>query len=163
MTSRSSSTPVPWERNPQLIDNVHFKPQVFSVRPNLVNYTKVYDLSDLSTLFADLHTHLKEIGKDKELYVPRANDTPLPLIPAVLENGVAEQIEDAYRDDFEVYGDRWSLDTVKMQDSWTADAIKHAVYHTVANQRIGDMRNEARAMRRELKQTQARVRCSRRG
>jgi hypothetical protein len=148
----------PWQHNPQLVDNVHFKPQVFSVRPELVNYTKVYDLHDLSTLFADLHTHLKGIGKDKELYVPRANDTPLPLIPAVLDNGVAEQIEDAFREDFEVYGERWSLGTVKMQDSWTADAIRHAAYHTVANQRIGDMRNEARAMRRELKHSQSRVR-----
>jgi hypothetical protein len=148
----------PWQHNPQLTDNVHFKPQVFSVRPHLVNYTKVYDLHDLSTLFADLHTHLKAIGKDKELYVPRANDTPLPLIPAVLENGVAEQIEDAYREDFEIYGERWSLDTIKMQDSWTADAIRHAAYHTVANQRIGDMRNAARQMRRELKNAQGRVR-----
>jgi hypothetical protein len=147
----------PWENDDQLVGDVHFKPQVFSVRPHVVNYTKVYDLGDMSVLFADLHTHLRGLGKDKELYVPRANDTPLPLIPAVLDDGIAAEIEDSYRDDFAVYGERWSLDTVAMQDSWTADAIRHAAYHTVANQRIGDMRDEARGLRRDLAHAQHRI------
>jgi hypothetical protein len=146
----------PWETDPALTPDVHFQPQVESVRPRLFNYSRVYDLSDMSTLFADLHAHLKSVGMDRELYLPRANDTPLPLIPAVLENGVAEAIEDAYRADFEEYGDRWSLATVKMQDSWTDDAIRHAVYHTIANQRIGDMSVETARIHAQLRHARAR-------
>jgi hypothetical protein len=82
----------------------------------------------------------------------------LPLIPAVLEGGVAEAIERAYAPDFEAFGDRWSVDTIKMdQELWSSDAIRHAAYHTVANQRIGDMRNEAWRLRRELHQAQKRI------
>jgi Sulfotransferase family len=148
----------PWETHPLLSTDVHFLPQVHSVRPQGINYTRIYDLSDLSTLFRDLHAHLASQGKDQELYLPRANETPLPLIPAVLEGGVAEAIERAYAPDFEAFGDRWSLDTVKMdQELWSSDAIRHAAYHTVANQRIGDMRNEAWRLRRELHQAQKRI------
>jgi hypothetical protein len=146
-----------WETNEQLRDNFHFLPQVRSTHPRELNYSDVYDLPDLSRLFADLHAHLRSLGMDRELYVPRANDTPLPLIRAALDNGVAEEIRDAYRDDFAEYGDRWSLETVKMQDCWTGDAIRHAAFHTVANQRLGDMRDEARAMRGRLVQAEARI------
>jgi hypothetical protein len=144
----------PWQTHTELSTDVHFLPQVRSTHPTLVNYTKVYDLHDLSQLFADLHTHLKSLGRDRELYTPRANDTPLALIEPVLENGIADEIRAAYRDDFAVYGDRWSLDTVNMQDSWTSDAIRYAAFHTTANQRIGDMRNAAWELRRELVLTQ---------
>jgi hypothetical protein len=141
----------PWLTNETLSTDVHFLPQVHSVRPKEINYTKVYDLREMSTLLADIRTHLRTIGRDQELYLPRSNETPLPLIPAVLENGVAERITELYRADFDQYGDRWSLDTVKMQDSWTDDAIRFAAYHSVANERIGDMRDAARELRRELK------------
>lgn len=140
----------PWETNPELKTDVHFKPQTYSVRPELVNYSKLYDLSDMAGLFADLHAHLQGIGKDKELYLPRANDTPLPLIREAMKGDVAAVIEDAYKSDFEHWGDRWSLDRVKMQDSWSADALAYLRYHTVANQRIGDMRNAARELTLEL-------------
>jgi Sulfotransferase family len=147
----------PWLTHERLSKDVHFLPQVVSVRPDDVRYTKVYDLRELSLLLADIHTHLKTVGQDKELYLPRSNETPLPLIPAVLENGVAERIEKLYRADFDRYGDRWSLDTVKMQDSWSDDAIRFAAYHTVANQRIGDLRDSAWKLRRELKMANARI------
>jgi Sulfotransferase family len=148
----------PWTTDPLLSLDVHFLPQVFSVRPRGVNYTNVYDLQDMPALFADVHAHLATVGKDKELYVPRANETPLPLISAVLDNGVAEAIEDLYRGDFDEYGERWDVGSIKMdQDGWSQDALRHAAYHTVANQRIGDMRNEARRFRRELAKSNVKV------
>jgi Sulfotransferase family len=147
----------PWETNEILRTDVHFLPQVRSTHPRNVNYTNVYDLHDLSQLFADVHTHLKSLGRDRELYIPRANDTPLQMIPAVLEDGIAENIRDAYAKDFKEYGDRWSVETLRMQDSWTADAIRYAAFHTVANQRLGDMRDEARRLRRRLTTAEARV------
>src|SRR4051794_33337013 len=148
----------PWVTHPQLSTDVHFLPQVHSVRPQGVNYTRVYDITEMSELFRDIKAHLAALGKDTDLYVPRANETPLPLIPAVLDNGVAEAIQQSYHADFEAYGDQWSLDAVKTKgDHWSEDAISHAVYHTVANQRIGDMAAAARKLRRELKQANRRI------
>jgi hypothetical protein len=141
----------PWLTNEELIPDVHFRPQIRSVHLNNINYTRVYDLKDMSVLLADIHTHLKTVGQDQELYLPRSNETPLALIPAVLDNGVAAEIETLYRADFAAFGDRWSLETVKMQDSWTDDAIRFAAYHTVANERIGDISAAARELRQQLK------------
>jgi sulfotransferase famil protein len=140
----------PWTTHELLKRDVHFRPQVRSVHPGNINYSRVYDLKDMSVLLDDLHTHLKTVGQDRELYLPRSNETPLALIPAVLENGVAEQISALYRADFREFGERWSLDTVKMQDGWTDDAIRFAAYHTVANERIGDLSTAARDLRRQL-------------
>jgi hypothetical protein len=141
----------PWTTDPQLSQDVHFLPQVHSVRPRGVNYSRVYDLADLGELFADLRRHLEVVGRPvDELYVPRANETPLPLIPAVLEEGAAEIIADLYADDLAEYGDRWSLDTLMTgPNAWSDDALKHAAYHTVANERIGDLSKQTRMYKRK--------------
>ena len=147
----------PWQTDDQLKPDVHFRPQIRSVHPENINYTRVYDLKDMSVLLADLHTHLKSVGQDQELYLPRSNETPLALIPAVLENGIAAEIERLYEPDFAEFGDRWSLQTVKMQDGWTDDAIRFAAYHTVANERIGDLSTAARQLRQDLKTATAKA------
>ncbi|WEV79369.1 sulfotransferase family 2 domain-containing protein [Janibacter cremeus] len=144
----------PWESDPDLRTDVHFQSQVRSVRPDGVNYTRIYDLRELSTLFADVHEHLRPLGLDQPLYTPRANETPLPMVPEALEDGIAEIIEDSFADDFRAFGDRWSIDRLRMSDGWSADAIEHAAYHTVANERIGDLRTEGRRLQQELKQAQ---------
>lgn len=148
----------PWETDHQLHPDVHFRSQVHSARPESVNYSKIYDLSKLSTLFDDIHAHLEPRGLDQPLYTPRANETPLPMIPAVLEGGVREVIEDAYADDFRAFGDRWSIDDLKMADGWSPDAIEHAAYHTVANDRIGDLSRETQRLRRQLRRTRQQLR-----
>jgi hypothetical protein len=154
----------PWTYDPQLSEDVHFLPQVFSVRPRGVNYSRVYDLTRLDELFADLRRHLEAVGRPvDELYVPRANETPLPLIPAVLEDGAAETIAELYADDFAEYGDRWSLDRLMAGTStWSDDAIKHAAYHTVANERIGDLSKQTRMYKRKWRATMLRNRRLRR-
>ena len=132
----------PWTYDPQLSEDVHFLPQVFSVRPRGVNYSRVYDLTGLD-----------------ELYVPRANETPLPLIPAVLEDGAAEIIAELYADDLAEYGDRWSLDRLMTgPNTWSKDALKHAAYHTVANERIGDLSKQTRMYKRKWRDTMRRNR-----
>lgn len=148
----------PWLSNEQLATDVHFKTQTHSVRPHGINYSRVYDLANLDELFADVHTHLRGIGKDQELYLPRANETPLPLIPAVLEGGVAEAIQKYFQEDFDNFGDRWSLDAVRMKaDSWTDDAIRHTEYHSVANERIGDLSLLIRRLQKRLKRSEDRA------
>jgi hypothetical protein len=150
----------PWTYDPQLSTDVHFLPQVYSVRPHGVNYSRVYDLNNLGELFTDVKSHLEAVGRPvDDLYVPRANETPLPLIPAVLENGAAEVIEELYADDFTEYGDRWSLERLMAGPRrWSDDAIKHAAYHTVANERIGDLSKQTRLYKRKWRSTTLRNR-----
>ncbi|MGZ4505217.1 MAG: sulfotransferase family 2 domain-containing protein [Nocardioidaceae bacterium] len=145
----------PWETHELLQTDWHFQPQVSSVRPEGVNYSRVYDLHEFSTLTSDIRAHLERIGQPRELYLPRANETPLGLTREALSDGVAEVVEDAYRADFDAFGETWGLGNVKyVEDGWTSDAIDHAAYHTAANERIGDIRREARRYRRELEHAQ---------
>ncbi|MEP6816135.1 MAG: sulfotransferase family 2 domain-containing protein [Marmoricola sp.] len=145
----------PWVTNEHLFEDVHFKTQTYSVRPQGINYTKIYDLANLDELFADIHAHLKGLGKDQELYLPRANETPLPLIPAVLEGGVGEAIQKSFQEDLDNFGGDWSLDKVRTKGaSWSGDAIKHLQYHTVANERIGDISLVARQAAAQLRKSQ---------
>jgi len=150
----------PWTTDPVLSEDVHFLPQVHSVRPQGVNYSRVYDLRNLADLFTDLKAHLERVGHPvDELYMPRANETPLPLIPPVLGDGAAELIEQLYAADFAEYGDRWSLDTLLTGPSaWSDDALRHAAYHTVANERIGDLSKQARMYRRKYRNAMKRNR-----
>lgn len=138
-----------WVTHPELASDVHFLPQVSSVRPHGINYTKIYDIADLATLFDDIHSHLQGLGLDQELYVPRANETPLPMIREVLADGLAELIQKQYQPDFDEWGDRWDLGSLKMAEGpWSQDAIRHAAYHIAANERIGDLSRVAKEYRR---------------
>lgn len=143
----------PWETYPELMKDAHFWPQVNSVRPDDLPYTKIYNISEMSSLFRDIHDHLAVQGSDQELYVPRANETPLPMTADVLEAGVVETVRDAYAPDFAAFGDRWNVDRLKLAPEWSQDAIDHAAYHTVANERIGDLAGVLKDTRNELKQT----------
>jgi hypothetical protein len=146
----------PWLTHPRLCEDVHFLPQVRSVQPLGINYSKVYDLRELAELFEDIHSHLRRLGMDQELYLPRANETPLPMIREVLDHGVAEEIEKLYEADFDVYGSRWDLATLKYAPMWSRDAIGHAAYHTVANERINDISRQARRLEASLRREQRR-------
>lgn len=153
----------PWETYPELIKDAHFWPQVKSVRPDDLPYSKIYNLYDLPTLFKDIHAHLAQAGQDKELYLPRANETPLPMTREVLDGGVLESVRESYAADFNAFGDRWDADRLKLADGWSQDAIDHAAFHTVANERIGDLstavrdaHNQLAKTRQELKRLQLR-------
>jgi hypothetical protein len=141
----------PWRTNPELAKDVHFQPQVRSVRPQQINYTRIYDLSRMSELINDIQAHLESIDMSHRLYLPRANENPLPLTAEVLDNGVRESIERAYRADFNAFPDRWNFADLKFaEDGWTPDAIRAAAFHTVANERIGDLSRELRESRRRV-------------
>jgi hypothetical protein len=103
-------------------------------------------------LITDLEAHLKKLGRWRPLYLPRANETPLSLIPAIFEEGVGKAIEDAFRDDFENFPGRWSFDDLPFDRAeWTDDAIRAVEIHTIANERINDLARELRRARQAAK------------
>ena len=141
----------PWESHPGLSKDPHFMPQVASVHPTRINYSRIYDLSELDELTRDIHAHLTSVGRDKRLYLPRANIGSLSLRAECLADGVAETIHESYRRDFEQLGERWNLDGVRTgSEPWTQDAIHAVVYHGLANERIGDLSKELYIVLRQL-------------
>ena len=151
----------PWTTNPLLHKDVHFAPQARSVALDRVPYTRVYDVRQMSTLFTDLHQHLRSVGLDQELYTPRANETPLALTREVMGNGVREAVEEIYAIDFEQFGDRWDFERLKFVDGWTPDAMDHLRYHVVANERISHLSRRARAHEAEERVLRRRLREAR--
>lgn len=145
----------PWAHDPRLSEDADFLPQVQAVRPGAVSYSRVYDREHLDELFADLRSHLEAVGRPvDELYVPLVDETPLPLVSAVLEEGAGEVIAELYADDLAEYGDRWSLERLRTgPGTWSDDALKHAAYLTVANERIGDLSRQTLMYRRRWRRT----------
>jgi hypothetical protein len=146
----------PWRKNRLLMEDPHFRYQAGTVHPRTINYTKIYDLHDMSNLLADIHTHLRALGLDRDLYMPRANENPVPMTAEALEHGVADRIRVLYKRDFNRFPDRWDLDKIKVAPGpLTMDAVNAVAYHASANERIGDLARElqiARARVRELEQ-----------
>ncbi len=150
----------PWETNRQLSQDPHFMPQVESVHPDTVNYSRVYDLTAMDELTSDLHTHLKGVGRDQELYLPRANESPLRMTRECLDPGTVQVVSAAYKADFAAFPGRWNLNELRLTDRpWTRDGLDAVAYHGVANERIGDLSRELYAtrgaLRAELRRTRA--------
>lgn len=147
----------PWTDHPDLMRDSHFWPQVRAVRPDGLDYSRVHDLAALPELVSDIHAHLDGLGLDEELYLPRANETPLALTDAVLAGGVAERIEELYGADFARFGDRWDRSAVKVSPAWSDDAIRAVGFHAAVFERIGDMSRENERLRLELRRTRRRL------
>ena len=153
----------PWTTDPILSDDHHFHSQVRWLKPHQIPYTRVYDLADFNTFLDDLHLHLRGLGKDQKLYLPRANETPLRMTREAMGNGVKEAIEELYADDFAAYGHRWDFERLKFApDGWNKDAIAHAAYHTVANDWIDQVNKTGKQWREERDEVRRRSRQAKR-
>ncbi len=142
----------PWRSHPELRRDPHFMPQVKSVHPDTVNYSRVYSLSQMRELESDVHAHLAGLGRDQQLYLPRANESPLRMTRECLDAETAEIISEAYRVDLDAFPGRWALEDLKLSDTpWTVDAIDAVGYHGVANERIGDLSRELQRARRTIR------------
>jgi hypothetical protein len=148
----------PWRNHPLLRNDRHFRTQHASVRPRGLNYTKIYGLHEMSTLTADIHKHLGGLGLDQELYLPRANENPVPMTAEALEHGIAGRIRTLFKRDFAEWGERWDLDTIKLAPGpLTMDAVNAVAYHASANARIGDLSAELQQARAQIKELQKRL------
>jgi hypothetical protein len=94
---------------------------------------------------ADIHKHLRGLGMDQELYLPRANENPVPMTAEALTPDIAKLIRRWYKRDFAEWGDRWDLAKIKLEPGpLTMDAVNAVGYHASANERIGDLSQELR-------------------
>ena len=94
---------------------------------------------------------LTDIGRRQAAEASAAIGAVDAIFSSTLERArvTAEIIAELYADDLAAYGDRWSLERLRSgPDTWSDDALKHAAYLTVANERIGDLSRQALTYRR---------------
>ncbi|GAA1990906.1 hypothetical protein GCM10009718_30790 [Isoptericola halotolerans] len=148
----------PWRSHPLLSTDTHFRTQSAALALDVVPYSRVYDVHTMPELLADVHQHLAALGRDQELYVPRANETPLPPVRDLFDDEVRRSVEDAYAADFEAFPGRWTLDQVRFVDSWSDDALANVRAQVAANERIGALSTRAREFNQERKEVAALLR-----
>lgn len=132
------------------LDDGHFLSQVHALDLDVVRYSRLYDMSELGQMTADLDSHLAERGHPGGLTLGRSNRSPFEPVAELFGGGVRELIEELYRDDFERFGDRWDFAPIEVRaTTWTPDAFAHAQTVVAMNERISDVVRTARRMRRQ--------------
>lgn len=133
--------------------DAHFRDQAELLMPDLVDYTKIYEISELKQLVGDLQEHLNSVGWSGEVELPRANDTPLHVNALPFANGVRERVEKLFAADFDLFPGRWDdFSKVESAPPWTDAQLREAEMHAAYGHRIGDLRDTARRFRDEAKQ-----------
>jgi hypothetical protein len=115
-------------------------------------------MRELKTLMADLNAHLAAQGHPGDLTLGRSNSSPFRPCGALFENGVREDIEKIYADDFARFGELWDFSKVEATEvPWTAESFAHAHSIIAVHERLADVVREARKTRRRLRKTRRRV------
>jgi hypothetical protein len=118
-------------------------PQVRSLMLDTVPYTRIYPISDLAGLHADLTAHLAPLGWSEPVQFRRTNETPLRANPDVFADGTREKVDQLYADDFAQWGDLWSFNKIACEPAWPEDAVREVQLRAEFGKRLGDMRQLA--------------------
>lgn len=135
----------------------HFRDQVELLAEDVIPYTKIYDITELKQLKKDLSEHLDKAGQPRELYVPRANPTPLRAISDVFADGIREAIERIYAADFDRFGDMWDFSRVESAPVWTDTELLTCENEAMLGRRISELHNLVRAEREKTDEAEASV------
>lgn len=132
-----------------LLRNSHFARQTRWLRCDVVDYTHIYEISELDTEFrSDLGTHLRAQGETKPVTLRRTNDTPLVANRQAVPGPVCRKIERLYADDFAAFGDRWDIAKIDNAPEWSAAALIDVNARIVAGDRVHEILIELRSARR---------------
>ena len=145
------------EPNLPVADDAHFQAQVPYLAEDVVPYSSIYEIGRLTTMVADLETHVQGLGHDGQLELRRSNDTPLRATAAVFAGGVREQVESLFAQDFERFGDLWDFSRVESAASWSTDAIAGLRAQIVMSERISDLISQVKRGRTKTAQRDATI------
>ncbi len=113
------------EQHPALADG-HFVTQVHALNEHLVPYSRLYDMSEIPALMADLRDHLESQGNPGHLALGRSNKSPFDPRAPLWEEEVLAAIHRLYAADFERFGDRWPTDELPTNpEPWRDEAFDH--------------------------------------
>ena len=111
--------------NPSACD-IHWRSQVALLRPDDIPFTKIYDVSEVAQLPADLQQHLDRLGlADKVLPLRRVNES-FPIKPeGFFSRDIADKLRDFHREDFERFEFRdWDVPDEASRSA--ADLVSYA-------------------------------------
>ena len=123
-----------------LHEDSHFARQTVLLGRGDIPYSRIYDISELGELQADLASHLAVQGRNDPVILRHANDTPLVANGRVFEGGVQQSIEKLYADDFDRFGHHWDLERVQKRPEWSFEALRHAQAVAAHAERIIQLR-----------------------
>ncbi|GAA4814512.1 sulfotransferase family 2 domain-containing protein [Nocardioides caeni] len=136
--------------------DAHFRDQVEMLAEDSVPYTRIYEISEMKQLQADLAAHLESVGRPV-IPLPRANPTPLRPIGALYANGIKERIEKIYAADFERFGHLWDFTKTENAEPWTKEALNACEQEAVLGRRIGELYRIAKNRGEKLEKANARI------
>lgn len=143
----------------RILKDPHFAPQVSHLDRQSVPFTRVYDISELTSLVMDLNRHLETIGSSETVTLDKENDTSLPVTGEVFAGAVREQLESVYADDLERFGDKWDFDrTLSKRVSWSEDSLRSIATRAAMGERIRDLADEFWRQRRALRKRDEEIR-----
>lgn len=128
-------------------EDPHFRDQVELLAEHAVPYTRIYEIGELGHLRSDLAEHLERQGHPIELFLPRANPTPLHANGALFTGGVREQIERLYAADFERFGHLWDFRKTAEAPPWTDRELAACEAESRLGRRIAQLHAMARTER----------------
>lgn len=135
----------------------HFRAQSDLVYRRGLRYTAVYDLAEIPTFERDLAAHLVAVGYNDLPALRNDNDAPLRLTKDVLAGGVAEAIEELYREDFDRFGAAWEEGPNVHDTVWSEAAFADIAFRRAAHQRIRDLSDEANRLLEERSRLRAMI------
>jgi hypothetical protein len=137
----------------QVMRNRHFAPQRRLLAVDRMGYSRIYRTSELQQLLDDFERHLRGRGWDGgALALRRANETPLPAIPALFGAEVQAASRSLYRRDFKAFGYDDAVPGGLDPSAGYSDAAIAEIQRLIErSQRIGDLSRKARRLRRDAK------------
>lgn len=131
-------------RGHKLFRNTHFRAQTAALNLDVVPYSRIYEISEMSQLRSDLLEHVRAHGWVGELPRRRpANDTPLRPVAALFDGDRKATIESIYAADFERFGDRWDFAAIERNPPWSEDAVAQVRLRAEFGLRVNELRGIA--------------------
>lgn len=141
----------------EMAQDAHFLPQTPFLAPDVVPYSGIYDVGDLSSLLSDLDDHLRGIGWDGVLRLRRSNDTPLRATARMFDGPVRAQVEDYFAEDFERFGHLWDFGRIEANPEWSAEALTGVRAQIAMSERIRDLLDELATVRERNARKRAKI------
>jgi hypothetical protein len=140
-----------------LVDDGHFRSQSSMLMDDVFEYTRIYDLGEIPSLIDDLRGHLRTLGHNADVCLPRFNDTPLQPTRDVFSNGVDDRIVELYRTDFDVLPHDWPQELDLESATWSFGQLAEIELRAAHGRRIADLLTRAKRLRKRLDEVEAKL------
>lgn len=123
----------------RVLDDAHFTPQVRSLSEHIVTYSKIYQISELGSMQADLEAHVRALGWTGDVRLRKSNDTPLRATADVFAAPVLERVDAYFREDLERFGDLWDIGRLESVPPWSNEAMAGVRAQIALSERINEL------------------------